>query len=196
MQTFMSLRYNAARQAANNTYHAFDHEESEEAKELKWIGLCIVIGSAIMSNLGVNVQKLSHDSEEKRPLFERRLYYTRPLWITGMALVILGSIGDFEALGFAPQALVAAVGGGCTVLANVFFAHLWLKQRLTWNDIIGTLFIIVGVVLSTIANQPDAQLTLEELETQFFHLEFSIYFAAMVCITLQICNLCHSIFVI
>jgi hypothetical protein len=193
----MSIRY-AARHAANagmisNSYRVFDHEESEEAKELKWIGLCIVIGSAIMSNLGVNVQKLSHDSEEKRPLFERRLYYTRPLWITGMALVILGSIGDFEALGFAPQALVAAVGGGCTVLANVFFAHLWLKQKLTWNDIIGTLFIIVGVVLSTIANQPDAQMTLQELETQFFHLEFSIYFAIMVCMMLQSCNLNHLI---
>jgi drug/metabolite transporter (DMT)-like permease len=107
--------------------------------------------------------------------------------------VVLGSIGDFEALGFAPQALVAAVGGGCTVLANVFFAHLWLKQKLTWNDIIGTLFIIVGVVLSTIANQPDAQLTLQELETQFFHLEFSIYFAIMVCMMLQSCNLNHLI---
>ena len=29
---------------------------------------------------------------------------------------------------FAPQALVASVGGGCTVLANLFFAHLWLRQ--------------------------------------------------------------------
>jgi hypothetical protein len=26
----------------------------------KWIGLGIVIGSAVLSNLGVNVQKLSH----------------------------------------------------------------------------------------------------------------------------------------
>lgn len=28
---------------------------------LKWIGLAIVIGAAILSNLGVNIQKISHD---------------------------------------------------------------------------------------------------------------------------------------
>lgn len=28
--------------------------------EYKWVGLGIVIGSAVLSNLGVNVQKLSH----------------------------------------------------------------------------------------------------------------------------------------
>ncbi|EQC26575.1 hypothetical protein SDRG_15605 [Saprolegnia diclina VS20] len=157
--------------------------DEAEATQLKWIGLAIVVGSAILSNLGVNVQKLSHVGEEGRPLFERRTYYTRPLWITGMVLVILGSIGDFEALAFAPQALVAAVGGGCTVLANVFFAHLWLGQRLTWYDTSGTFFIIVGVVLSTLGNQPDAQLTLNELEAQFCGLEFLVYFTFM-CIML------------
>jgi hypothetical protein len=32
----------------------------KEVSMYKWIGLGIVIGSAILSNLGVNVQKLSH----------------------------------------------------------------------------------------------------------------------------------------
>jgi hypothetical protein len=31
-----------------------------EHPEYKWIGLGIVVGSAVLSNLGVNVQKLSH----------------------------------------------------------------------------------------------------------------------------------------
>ncbi|OQR88970.1 hypothetical protein THRCLA_09994 [Thraustotheca clavata] len=157
----------------------FSSSDDPQASELKWIGLGIVIGSAILSNLGVNVQKLSHVNEEKQALFERRTYYTRPLWIIGMFLVILGSIGDFEALAFAPQALVAAVGGGCTVLANVFFAHLWLGQTLTWNDTAGTFFIMVGVVFSTLGNQPDAQLTLGELEAQFCGFEFLVYFIVM-----------------
>ncbi|KAL4175000.1 hypothetical protein KRP22_006928 [Phytophthora ramorum] len=145
----------------------------------KWIGLGIVIGSAVLSNLGVNVQKLSHVREDEKPLFERRTYYTRPVWLIGMVLIVLGAIGDFEALGFAPQALVAAVGGGFTVLANVFFAHLWLGQILTKTDVLGTLLIIIGVVLSTVANEPDEKMSLLELEKQFFQLGFLIYLGVM-----------------
>lgn len=94
----------------------------------KWIGLSIVVASAIASNLGVNVQKLSHVQEAKQAHLGKRTYYTRPLWLIGMILIVFGSIGDLIALGFAPQALVASVGGGSTVLVNVFFAHLWLGQ--------------------------------------------------------------------
>ncbi|ETO63681.1 hypothetical protein, variant 1 [Phytophthora nicotianae P1976] len=145
----------------------------------KWIGLAIVITSAVLSNLGVNVQKLSHVREEEKPVFERQTYYTRPLWLIGLVLVVLGAVGDFEALGFAPQALVASVGGGFTVLANVFFAHLWLGQILTKTDVLGTLLIIIGVVLSTVANEPDEQMSLVELEKQFFQLGFLIYLGVM-----------------
>ncbi|GAB9472752.1 hypothetical protein Gpo141_00009924 [Globisporangium polare] len=144
-----------------------------------WIGLGIVVGSAILSNLGVNVQKLSHVREEERPPFARRLYYTRPVWIIGMILIVLGAVGDFEALGFAPQALVASVGGGCTVLANVFFAHLWLGQILSKTDVVGTTLIIVGVVLSTVVNEPDDKMSLDELERQFCQLGFLIYLGVM-----------------
>lgn len=80
---------------------------------------------------------------------------------------------------FAPQALVASVGGGCTVLANVFFAHLWLGQILTVTDCVGTLLIIIGVVLSTVVNEPDDKLSLDELEQQFFNLGFLIYLGLM-----------------
>uniref|UniRef100_K3WQK7 Uncharacterized protein n=1 Tax=Globisporangium ultimum (strain ATCC 200006 / CBS 805.95 / DAOM BR144) TaxID=431595 RepID=K3WQK7_GLOUD len=120
--------------------------------------------------------------EEERPPFARRLYYTRPVWIIGMVLIVLGAIGDFEALGFAPQALVASVGGGCTVLANVFFAHLWLGQILSKTDVVGTLLIIIGVVLSTVVNEPDDTMSLEELERQFFQLGFLVYLGVMTAI--------------
>ncbi|TMW60580.1 hypothetical protein Poli38472_000622 [Pythium oligandrum] len=160
---------------------AYDPENADNAM-YKWVGLGIVIGSAILSNLGVNVQKLSHVREEELPAFKRRMYYTRPIWIIGMILIVLGAIGDFEALGFAPQALVASVGGGCTVLANVFFAHLWLGQILTMTDVIGTLLIIIGVVLSTVVNEPDDKMSLEELEMQFFQPGFLVYLGVMILI--------------
>lgn len=38
------------------------NESFEQSQEnLKWVGLGIVIVSAILSNLGVNIQKISHD---------------------------------------------------------------------------------------------------------------------------------------
>jgi xanthine/uracil permease len=141
--------------------------------------------------------------EEELPAFQRRVYYTRPVWIIGMVLIVLGAIGDFEALGyvingsvlrgdkdlisfdliwnsFAPQALVASVGGGCTVLANVFFAHLWLGQNLTITDVVGTILIIIGVVLSTVVNEPDDKMSLAELERQFWQPGFLVYLGVMV----------------
>lgn len=160
---------------------AFDPESANTAL-YKWIGLSIVIASAILSNLGVNVQKLSHVREEELPAFQRRVYYTRPVWIIGMILIVLGAIGDFEALGFAPQALVASVGGGCTVLANVFFAHLWLGQTLMLTDVVGTILIIIGVVLSTVVNEPDDKMSLQELERQFFQPGFLVYLGVMMVI--------------
>lgn len=81
---------------------------------------------------------------------------------------------------FAPQALVASVGGGCTVLANVFFAHLWLGQILSKTDVAGTVLIILGVVLSTVVNEPDDKMSLEELERQFFQPGFLVYLGVMV----------------
>ncbi|CAH0477603.1 unnamed protein product [Peronospora belbahrii] len=165
---------------------AIGNDDDVDNVQGKWIGLGIVIASAVLSNLGVNVQKLSHVREEEKPVFERQTYYTRPLWLSGLILVLLGAIGDFEALGFAPQALVAAVGGGFTVLANVFFAHLWLGQILTKTDVLGTLLIIIGVVLSTVANEPDEQMSLVELEKQFFQLEFLIYLGMMTAVLLCI----------
>ncbi|KAI9910830.1 hypothetical protein PsorP6_010237 [Peronosclerospora sorghi] len=179
---------------------AMDRDDDADNVQGKWIGLGIVITSAVLSNLGVNVQKLSHvrvgfahvvssDTrlwvirsiylEQEKPVFERQTYYTRPLWLTGFILVVLGAIGDFEALGFAPQSLVAAVGGGFTVLANVFFAHLWLGQILTTTDVVGTLSIMIGVVLSTVANEPDDHMSLMELERQFCQLGFLIYLGVM-----------------
>lgn len=53
-------------------------------------------------------------------------------------------------------------------------------QILTLTDVVGTVLIIIGVVLSTVVNEPDDQMSLLELEKQFFQLGFLIYLAVMV----------------
>jgi predicted MFS family arabinose efflux permease len=93
-------------------------------------GAVLAILSAIVSNLGVNIQKYSHSNEAKVPEHEQRPYIQRPVWWVGLLLVITGSLGDFSAFGFATQSLVAALGGGSTLVANVLTAHYLNKESL------------------------------------------------------------------
>lgn len=94
-------------------------------------GAALAIVASVVSNLGVNVQKYSHASEARvTPVRDQRPYVRRPLWWLGLALVIFGSLGDFTAFGFATQSLVAALGGGATLVANVFTAYFLNKEAL------------------------------------------------------------------
>ena len=89
--------------------------------------MLIGIISSIASNFGANVQKYSLMKEALKPLEQRRSYVMQKLWFigectsrwfhampkftlpsapTGLLLVILGSFGDFAALGFAAQSLI------------------------------------------------------------------------------------------
>lgn len=89
------------------------------------IGAALAVVSSVVSNLGVNIQKYSHNENELKTLEERVPYIWRQRWWVGLILIISGSIGDFAAFGFAPQALVAALGGGSTLVANVFLARFF-----------------------------------------------------------------------
>ena len=107
--------------------------------------------ASICSNLGVNVQKYSLMGESMKPVCEQRSYLQQKTWVIGeclgqirpsvstpnslqirlgLLLVIFGSLGDFAALGFAPQSLITPVGG-LTMVFNILFAHYWLGEALS-----------------------------------------------------------------
>lgn len=54
---------------------------------------------------------------------------------------------DFVALGIARQSIVAAVGGGTTIIANVVIAQRLNREFISKNDYIGMSFIVIAVVL-------------------------------------------------
>ncbi|CAI5735038.1 unnamed protein product [Peronospora destructor] len=118
-----------------------------------FIGGTIAVVSAFLSIFGVNLQKYSHDKEELRAI--PRPYTKRPIWWIGMACVVIASLGDFLALGFAPQTLVASLGGGSTILGNCLMSHFWLKQSLYLTDIVGVAFVSLGVVVLAAASEGD-----------------------------------------
>ncbi|CEG38096.1 hypothetical protein L915_21489 [Plasmopara halstedii] len=136
-------------------------------------GLAVV--ASVVSNLGLNIQKYSHMSEAARPVNERRPYIRRPVWWIGLSLVILGSLGDFAAFGFATQSLVAALGGGSTLVANVFTAQCLNGEKLYKTDVSGVLFVIMGVVMIAWISEPNVEYPLPELELRFVRTPFVVY---------------------
>lgn len=89
------------------------------------IGVVLACLASVISNLGINLQKLSHMRRARGrapvPLssptapttasalsdINQTKYYLQPLWVSGITLVILGAIADFFALAFAPQVRAA-----------------------------------------------------------------------------------------
>ena len=122
----------------------------QEESDLWLFGVILSIVSSILSNLGVNTQKWSMIREAKRKPEDRRAYVCQPFYLLGVLMIFIGSLGDFVALGMAPQSLVTPVGG-MTIVANLFFASMWLRERLGTRDIIGTFFVVAGVVSTAFA---------------------------------------------
>ncbi|KAF0686206.1 Aste57867_21992 [Aphanomyces stellatus] len=131
------------------------------------MGGILAVVASVVSNFGVNVQKYSHTQEQKKPEADQRPYITRPVWWIGLIMVIVGSIGDFAAFGFATQALVAALGGGSTLIANVVIAHYMNQETLYRTDLLGVALVIFGVVIISAISEKDVPYPLPTLE-QFF----------------------------
>ncbi|RLN60232.1 hypothetical protein BBJ29_004813 [Phytophthora kernoviae] len=85
-----------------------------------FLGGSIAVVGAVLSIFGVNLQKYSHDKEALRTV--QRPYTKRPIWWVGMTCVVLASVGDFAALAFAPQTLVASLGGALVTVGVVVLA--------------------------------------------------------------------------
>ena len=94
------------------------------------LGALMAIMASFVSNLGLNLQKLSHleakyrkplERRGRKPEGERTHMLLRPRWLTGLLMTIVGSIADFAALGFAAQSLVATLGS-LTLVMNLIIA--------------------------------------------------------------------------
>jgi len=120
---------------------------SSSLGSLWYVGLILSVVSSITTNTGIGLQKLSMMKEEDRDAEKQRPYICQPMWDAGLVLQITGSIGDFAALAFAPQSLCAPVGG-CTIVANLAMAEIWLGEKMSKLDYVATCIVGSGVILS------------------------------------------------
>ncbi|ETV81337.1 hypothetical protein H257_05884 [Aphanomyces astaci] len=144
------------------------------------IGICL-IGSTI-SNFGLNIQKYSFMLQQHLPDHERKPYNTQWRWWLGFAGVGIGSVADFAALSFAAQSIIMPIGA-FTLVCNIFFAHYWLKEKLTRNDLIGTVLICIGAVVVTIyGSHENVEYTLEILIHLYYRWDMLIYLIVIIAV--------------
>ncbi|KAJ0403944.1 hypothetical protein P43SY_009437 [Pythium insidiosum] len=153
--------------------------ERKETAKLWYLGVILSILGSVCTNLGVNLQKYSFMREAKRSVGLKRAYARQPFWVFGLLLVIGGSGLDFVALGFLPQSLATPVGGS-TMVANVAFASLLLKERFTRMDAAGTSLVLGGIcIVAAFANKENGCYTVEELVALYTEPLFIMYIVLM-----------------
>lgn len=112
---------------------------------------------------------------EKKPEATQHVYYKDSLWWVGMFLVVFGSLGDFAALSFTGQAIVAQIGA-TTLVANIFFAHCWLGESVSKWDCIGCALIVIGPGLSVgFGNHEETEYSIDDLRGFFLRPLFLVY---------------------
>merc|ERR1712166_7560 len=143
-------------------------------------GAALAVVAAIISNIGTNVQKASHLEEDKLQEDQKTPYIKRKAWWIGFILTLVASLMDFVALGLASQALVAALGGGSTLLCNVAVASCYNKDQIFFTDVCGVAFIIAGAIYFAFA--ASAKPKHLDYEDQFLATSFQVYLAVQVVI--------------
>ncbi|KAF9120704.1 NIPA-like protein 3 [Mortierella sp. 14UC] len=81
-----------------------------------------------------------------KPYMFWRAIFVSKLWAAGLAVFIIGNLGGFIALRFAPQSLTAPLGS-ISLISNVIIAPLVNKEVLGRWDLAGIFFIVAGSVI-------------------------------------------------
>ncbi|KAF9575943.1 NIPA-like protein 3 [Mortierella alpina] len=100
------------------------------------------------------IDRLYEEKENRRGKLYRRLkpymfwraIFVSKLWAAGLLVFIVGNLGGFIALRFAPQSLTAPLGS-ISLISNVIIAPLINKEVLGRYDIAGIFFIVAGSVI-------------------------------------------------
>ncbi|KDO21878.1 hypothetical protein SPRG_12380 [Saprolegnia parasitica CBS 223.65] len=133
---------------------------------LGWpLGVLLSAIASIIGVLGKILLKLS---------FQRR---SRAMWATGMAcIVLLNPLFCISAFNFAPQSLLAPMGGLCIVW-NTIFSPWILDEPLWTRDIVGAGVVFASCILVSITGSHEThKIPVDELASHFTSIAFEVYF--------------------
>ncbi|KAL3868253.1 hypothetical protein ACJMK2_041084 [Sinanodonta woodiana] len=159
------------------TEHNSTLDPPQESSETRYkdlmIGCILAIGGNLMISVSLNLQKYTHVKNAER---EQPIHYTRnPLWWFGLSLMIFGEVGNFSAYGFAPASLVAPLGT-TTVVANMFLAAIFLKEKIKAEHLFGSALAIIGAfLLVTFSSKTETTLTGSQIYENLAQISFIVY---------------------
>jgi len=147
------------------------------------LGVIICVIGSTASNVGWTIQKYSHMQNQAMPQHMQKIYYKQKLWMIGFIIYAIGNLGDFVALAFAAQSLVAPLGS-VVLVVNAIMSPCILKEKITGRDIQAIMLILVGDVLIVLyASHEETSYSLAELITFFGRPAFLVFLA----ITIMFC---------
>ncbi|GIQ81039.1 magnesium transporter NIPA [Kipferlia bialata] len=118
---------------------------------MSWVvGVGISCFSSVTLNLGINVQKLALNKNSALPKEKQKAVIRQPTWLFGLGIFILGNIGDFVALSFASPTVLAPLGS-ISLVSNVIFATLLLRERFGFLDALAVAVVATGAVMAVLA---------------------------------------------
>ena len=133
-----------------------------------FFGLILGFFAIFIKVLGTNLQKLSHRNEE-------RTQFRNIHWVSGMALIAIGSIMDMVALTFAPQSMIASLGG-LTLVVNIGIAKLLLGETMRKLQYGTTLIIMIGTTLTVIyAPRTEVENDIKQIKEMYESSRFIVY---------------------
>lgn len=112
------------------------------------LGATVASIGSFCATLGMNLQKLAHDKLEEKGDRSTK-YYTQPIWVIGMALIVLDGILDVATFGMAPAAMLAPLAS-LVLVHNVLIAPCLLNEKLDKKGLIATFIIIGGSLVATV----------------------------------------------
>ena len=164
----------------SNSSSSCNNETSTSSGDF-WLGVAASVVGSITLNLGINIQKLAFVRHNALPVNNRPQIYRNPLWLLGLLVFLFGNTGDAVGLTFTAQSVITPLGS-ISLVSNLIFAWLLVGEKLDRATAIGTLFIVIGVILTVSSgNNECTSFTLDQLILLFSQGGFLAFAALHIC---------------
>jgi len=161
-----------------------------------FIGIVCSVSGSVGSAMGLVVQKLAHNQQDRLPDGQKRLEFFgiqfNFMWFLGFFLLVAVPMPlSLAAAAMAPQSIVGPLSAVTIVFCQVF-APLILGERPSWLDWFASVLIIGGCIASSFfGDQCSYTYTLPQIKDLFSNHKFLWFEAFVVCaIVASYCLLC------
>jgi len=145
-----------------------------------WIGVLLAIGGNLIDATGWTLEKRSHINQQREnpKKVDSIGYLCHCQWWQGFLLHAGGSIVSAVSLGLGDQALLMPLFS-ITLVFNSLFAFIFLNEKLSRLQIVGTLLIVVGCAFAVAfgPKSDDVGYSAPELVAMFQNVPLLIFFA-------------------